>query len=129
MSAPSKSAQLLARQLFQLSLADGALSAERVTGVLAYVEQHRPPNPVMVLKAYLQLVTNAVARSQARIEHAGQVSDQILQAISAALAKKYGRALTAVAQPNPALLAGVRVRVGDDVYEASIAGQLAALAL
>jgi F-type H+-transporting ATPase subunit delta len=129
MSAHSKQAQQLARQLFQLSLADGALSAERVAGVLAYVEQHRPPNPVMVLRAYLHLVEGEVARSQAQIEHAGQVSDQVLQDITAALAKKYGRALTAVHQPNPALLAGLRVRVGDDVYEASIAGQLATLTL
>jgi F-type H+-transporting ATPase subunit delta len=81
----------------------------------------------MVLRAYLHLVANAVARGQARVEHAGQVSDQVLQNITAALARKYGRALTTVTQPNPALLAGLRVRVGDDVYEASIAGQLATL--
>jgi F-type H+-transporting ATPase subunit delta len=129
MSTHAKAAQQLARQLFQLSLADGALSAERVTGVLAYVEQHRPANPVMVLRAYLHLVTNEVARSHALIEHAGQVSDQILQTITAALAKKYGRTLSTVAQPNPELLAGLRVRVGDDVYEASIAGQLATLVI
>jgi F-type H+-transporting ATPase subunit delta len=129
MSAHSKSAQQLARQLFQLSLEDGSLSAERVAGVLAYVEQHRPPNPVMVLRAYLQLAASAVARSQARVEHAGPVSDQVLQNITAALARHYGRALTTVTQPNPALLAGLRVRVGDDVYEASIAGQLAALVI
>jgi F-type H+-transporting ATPase subunit delta len=127
MSAHSKQAQQLARQLFQLSLADGALSAERVAGVLAYVEKNRPANPVMVLRAYLRLAANEVARGQARVEHAGQVSDQVLQGITAALARKYGRALTAAAQPNPALLAGLRVRVGDDVYESSVADQLATL--
>jgi F-type H+-transporting ATPase subunit delta len=129
MSAHSKKAQQLARQLFSLSLEAGTVSAERVAGVLAYVEQHRPANPVMVLRAYLHLVAKEIARGQARVEHAGQVSDQVLQTIAAALAKKYGRALAAVARPNPALLAGLRVRVGDDVYESSVAGQLASLAI
>ena len=36
--------------------------------------------------------------------------------------------VTAIAKPNPALLAGLRVHVGDDVYESSVSGQLAALA-
>jgi F-type H+-transporting ATPase subunit delta len=127
MSAPAKQALQLARQLFQLSLVDGALSSERVAGVLDYVEQHRPTQPLTVLKAYLRLVTLELSRGQARIEHAGEVSDQILQAITAGLAKQYGRPLTAVASANPALLAGLRVRVGDDVYESSIADQLARL--
>jgi F-type H+-transporting ATPase subunit delta len=127
MSAQSKKAQQLARQLLSLSVADGALSPERVAGVLAYVEKHRPAQPLLVLKTYLRLVTIELSRGQAQIEHAGGVSDQILQTIAAALAKKYGRPLTAVAAPNSALLAGLRVRVGDDVYESSIANQLAGL--
>jgi F-type H+-transporting ATPase subunit delta len=110
-----------------LSVADGALSPERVAGVLAYVEKHRPAQPLLVLKTYRRLVTIELSRGQAQIEHAGGVSDQILQTIAAALAKKYGRPLTAVAAPNSALLAGLRVRVGDDVYESSIANQLAGL--
>jgi|SRR6185312_4380421 len=128
MAAHSKAAQQLARQLFKLSLENGALSAERVGGVLAWVEKHRPANPALVLKAYLRLAEAEVARSRAEVEHAGAVSDDVLQGIGAALARKYGRPVSLSAQPNPALLAGLRVRVGDDVYESSVAGQLAALA-
>jgi len=128
MASNLKIARSLARQLFKLSLADGLVSAERVGGVLAYVEKNRPPHPLMVLKAYQRLVAAEVARSQAVVEHAGAVSDEALKAISAHLSEKYGRAVSAVAQPNPALLAGLRIRVGDDVYESSIASQLSALA-
>jgi F-type H+-transporting ATPase subunit delta len=127
MSLHGKQAQQLARQLFQLSLADGSLSAERVAGVLEYVEKDRPANPLMVLRAYHRLVAVELARSQVRVEHAGQVSEELLQMITAAMTRKYGRALAAVAQPNASLLAGLRVRVGDDVYESSVAGQLSTL--
>jgi F-type H+-transporting ATPase subunit delta len=45
------------------------------------------------------------------------------------MTKKYGRVVTATAKPNPALLAGLRVHVSDDVYESSVSGQLSALAV
>jgi F-type H+-transporting ATPase subunit delta len=44
------------------------------------------------------------------------------------MTEKYGRPIAGVARRNDALLAGLRVRVGDDVYESSVAGQLATLA-
>lgn len=128
MAGHAKQAQQLARRLFRLSLEGDAVSAERVQGVLAWIEKHRPANPVLVLKDYERLVAAQIARGQAVIEHAGPVSNEILQEIAASMARRYGRGITPVARPNRALLAGLRVRVGDDVYEASLAGQLAALA-
>jgi F-type H+-transporting ATPase subunit delta len=126
--AANKQAQHLARQLFKLSLADGKLSAERVTGVLGYLEKTSPAQPLAVLKAYHRLVAQELAKSQAIVEHAGAVSNSVLQTIAAAMTKKYGRAITASTRANPKLLAGLRIRVGDDVYESSVSGQLGALA-
>lgn len=128
MSAHDKVAKQFARQLFKLSLVDGALSPELVAGVLDYVEKHRPSNPIMVLRAYHRLVAAEVARTQAVVEHAGALPDEVLQTIAAALTKKYGRPVTAAAKSNPDLLAGLRVHLGDDIYESSVSGQLAALA-
>ena len=128
MASGKKQVQLLARQFFKLSAADGALSADRVAGVLAYVEKHRPANTLAVLKAYRRLVAAEFARGRAVVEHAGPVTEAALQAISAAMAKKYGRPVVAVSKPAPSLLAGLRVRVGDDTYESSVASQLTVLA-
>ncbi len=128
MASHAKIAQKFARQLFNMSVVDGAVSADRVSGVLQYVEKHNPPNPVMVLKAYRRLITAEVAKSVAVVEHAGAINDAMLAAIAASMTRKYGRVVTATATPNAALLAGLRVQVGDDIYESSVAGQLAALA-
>jgi F-type H+-transporting ATPase subunit delta len=127
MAAVAKQVQQLARQLFKLSLVDGALSADRVSGVLQYVEKHRPANTLAVLKVYQRLVAAEVARGQALVEHAGPVNESVLSSIAAAMTQKYRRKVASIARPNPALLAGLRVRVGDDVYESSVAGQLALL--
>ena len=128
MASAKKQVQTLARQLFKLSFDRGALSGERVGGVLAYVEKTRPAHTTAVLKAYQRLVATEIARGQAIVEHAGTVSNVTLATIAAAMTKKYSRPVTSVAKRNDALLAGLRVRIGDDVYESSVAGQLATLA-
>jgi F-type H+-transporting ATPase subunit delta len=124
----SRSSHQLARHLCQLSLVDDQVSPERVTAVLGYLQQHPPRQPLAVLRQYRRLVTRQLARHHARVEHAGAIDAALLGALGAALSRKYRRPITAAAQPNPALIAGLRIRVGDDLYEASIAGQLDALA-
>ena len=81
----------------------------------------------MILKAYARYIAAELAKGEAVVEHAGVINDATLAAIAAAMTKKYGRPVTATAKSNPALLAGLRVHVGDDIYESSVAGQLATL--
>jgi F-type H+-transporting ATPase subunit delta len=128
MASAKKQVQLLARQLFKLSIVDGNVSAQQVAGVLEYIERHRPANTLAVLRAYHRLVAAEVARGQAIVEHAGPIGDTVLANIARDMTAKYRRSVTSVARRNDALLAGLRVRVGDDVYESSVAGQLSSLA-
>ena len=127
MASAKKQIHQLSRQFYKLSVVDGAVSPERVAGVLAYIEQHNPHHAIAILKAYHHLVAAAIARNRAVVEHAGPIADGTLEAIAAAMTKKYNRPVTAVAQRNDALLAGLRVRVGDDTFESSVAAQLAEL--
>lgn len=127
MAAHHKSAQQLARQLFKLSLVNGAVSAEQVAGVLAYLEKHPPAHLMLVLRSYQRFIATEFAKSQAVVEHAGPLNNGILQSIAGALSQKYKRVITASARQDARLVAGLRVRVGDDIYESSIASQLAVL--
>jgi len=127
--AADKQTKLLAKQLFKLSLVNGVVSPEQVTGVLGWVEKASPRRPVALLKAYQHRIALELAKSRAEVEHAGPVADAALQAIASAMTKKYQRTVTTSAKANPKLLAGLRIRVGADVYESSVAGQLAALSV
>lgn len=128
MASGKKQVQQLARQFFKLSLIDGKLATDRVAGVLEYVEKHRPAHSLAVLKAYHRMVAAEVARGQALIDHAGAIDPSLLATIAAAMTRRYQRPISSVARRNDALLAGLRVRVGDDVYESSVASQLTQLA-
>ena len=122
-----KKTKLLAKQLFKLSLVNGQVSAEQVAGILGYIEKSAPRHPLALLKLYHRAIVNETAKSRAIVEHAGLVSAAALQLVESAMSRKYQRPVIATAQPNPKLLAGLRVRVGSDVYESTVAGQLAAL--
>lgn len=127
--AADKQTKLLAKQLFKLSLVNGNVSPEQVAGVLGWVEKHQPRHPTSLLKTYQRLIANELAKSRAVVEHAGSVADATLKLIEGALTQRYKRTVTATAQANPKLLAGLRVRIGSDVYESSVAGQLATLSV
>ena len=127
--AADKQTKLLTKQLFKLSLVNGAVSPEQVAGVLGWVEQHAPRRPVALLKVYHHRIAIELAKSHAAVEHAGPVTATTLQQIEGAMSRRYQRVVTASAQPNAKLLAGLRVRIGSDVYESSVAGQLATLSV
>jgi F-type H+-transporting ATPase subunit delta len=125
--AVDKQTKLLAKQLFKLSLADGVVAPDRVAGVLGWIEKHQPRHPLALLRTYHRHIAAELARSRAEVEHAGPLAETTLRQIEAAMTKKYRRPVAAVAKPSAALLAGLRIRVGCDVYEASVSGQLALL--
>jgi F-type H+-transporting ATPase subunit delta len=122
-----KQTKLLARQLFKLSVVNGQISAEQVSGVLAYIEKIQPRHSLALLKLYHRAMATEFAKSRAVVEHAGPVSPAALKQIEGAMSQKYQRPVAVIAQSKPGLLAGLRVRVGSDVYESTIAGQLASL--
>jgi F-type H+-transporting ATPase subunit delta len=119
--------RLLAKQLFKLSLANGDVSPEQVAGVLGYVEKSSPRHALTLLKLYHRAIATEFAKSRALVEHAGPITDTTLKLIEGAMSQKYHRPISATAAARPQLLAGLRVRVGSDVYESTVSGQLAAL--
>ena len=128
MAAP-KQVRHTARILLNASLENGAVSAERVAGVLEWIEKTQPSQALAILREYHRMVQTEINKSNARIEHAGAIAADAVASIAASLSKHYNRAVTATASENPALIAGLRVSIGDDVYESSIAGQLESLSI
>ena len=94
---------------------------------MAHLSHEPPAQPLAVLRRYHHLIAAQLARNSALVEHAGTIDDALLRTIEIAFARNYQRPITASARPNPDLIAGLRIRIGDDVYESSIASQLAGL--
>ncbi|WP_269524098.1 F0F1 ATP synthase subunit delta [Coraliomargarita parva] len=118
-----------AKKLVQLSKDDaGVVTEERVTDVLAGLKQVQPRNYLGILKTYLRYIQRELALQTAVVATPGALSPDALKAIESNFSKLYNRPISAVTTTDASLIAGVRVRVGDDVYDSSVAGRLKRLA-
>lgn len=113
-----------AKNLVELSREDGVVVESRVADVLDGLKQVELRHKLLVLKTYLYYIRKAVAEQTAVVATPGALSPEALAAIETNFTKVYGRPISAVTQAEPSLIAGVRIRVGDDVYDASVAGRL-----
>ncbi len=127
MAAP-KQVRAAAKLLLTLSLEGGQLSETKVRDVLTWFEQKPPVHAAAVLREYHRLVVREINRTRARIEFSGALASGAIPSIIAELSRLYHRPISAGAAENPALIAGVRISIGDDVFERSIAAQLETLA-
>ena len=117
-----------AKKLVQLSLEDGMVSSDKVQAVLGALAEKPPRNFKSLLKQYMKLIKVEIRKSQAIVELAGEIGEETLRNLESRLAARYGRAISISTRENPDLIAGLRVSVADDVYDASLTGQLESLA-
>jgi len=117
-----------AKKLVELSMDNGVLSGERVDQVLAGIRQSKHRQPLRLMKAYLGQIRRELARQTARVAAPPPLSTEALAALESGLSTHYDRPIRAVAHQDKTLIAGLRVRVGDDLYDASLAGRLQRLA-
>ena len=118
----------LAKKLLELSKDSGVVTESKVGEVLAGLQQVHPRHHLTVLKTFLNYLRREVALQTAVVSTPTKLSDDALKAIEVQFSKLYNRPVSAVTQRDTNLIAGVRVRVGDDVYDASVAGRLQRLA-
>ena len=119
----------LARKLIRLSVAEsGSLSPERVDAVLSWTRDRTPAERRRLLREYLRLARREIAGRHAIVEHTGELSDADREGLAQSLSARAGHAVTVVSRENPEILGGLRVRLGDQVLDASLAGRLERLA-
>ena len=115
----------LANKLVQLSLdEEGRVVEEKVREVLESLRANPPREHKQLLRAYMQRIKRELAKGVAVVEHAGKPAAEAIESLKQELSRQYGRSIEVELRENPDLLVGIRVRVGDDVYEDSAATRL-----
>ena len=114
----------LANKLVQLSLdEEGRVVEEKVHEVLESLRANPPRDHKQLLRAYMQRIKRELAKGVAG-EHAGRPAAEAIESLKQELSRQYGRNIEVELRENPDLLVGIRVKVGDDVYEDSAATRL-----
>jgi len=120
----SKLALREARQLFRSCHVDGLLDQNRVRQALARLSERQPRGYLQILERLHRLVKLDQERRAARVESAGPLSPDLQNEIVAQIAAKYGQGMNISFAQNPALIGGIRIQAGSDLYDGSVKTRL-----
>ena len=124
----ARHAQRQARRLFRSCVIGERLDPARIRSTVRQIAGSRRRGDVAVLLDLQRLVRLDRDQHTALVESATVLPVDVRDAIRAALAGAYGPALHTSFVETPALIGGVRIKVGGHVYDGSIRGRLAAVA-
>ena len=125
----SREARRLARELFRLSLVNGRIDANRVSEISKHLIAERPRGYVQTLKEVSRLIRLELDKRHAIIESATPLDATSADNIAKTLKLKFGDDITTEIRASPDLLGGLRVKLGSDVWDGSIANRLSEFSL
>jgi F-type H+-transporting ATPase subunit delta len=116
-----------ARQLFRLCVVSGALDEGRVRRVVAGAIASKRRGVVATLGQFQRLVRLSLERHAALVETVTPLDDAIRAGVVSGIARVHGAGIATSFAQNPALIGGMRVKVGSDVYDGSVRARLDAI--
>ncbi len=124
----SKQAQRNAREVFRACLVNGVLDEQRVRQAVAQLLGQKPRGYLQIMTRLARLVKLDLERHCARVECAAPLPADWQARLKERLEKNYGAGLNTVFSTDPALIGGLRIQVGSDLYDGSVKTKLAQLA-
>jgi len=116
-----------AKRLYQLCLADGSLNENRAIQVVRHVIDSKKRGSMALLMHFQRLVRLDREAYSANVETVVPLPPNLQADVQARLKDLYGPAIQTEFSLNPALIGGMRIKVGSDVYDGSVQSQLATL--
>lgn len=122
-----KEIQTQARRLFRACLKDGSLNENAVRRVSSVLLEKKPRGYLSILKTFTALVKGYIAAKTAVVTGAVKLTEAERQRITEKLNARYGQDLQYEWQVDPSLIAGIIVRVGDEVTDGTVRQRLSSL--
>ena len=123
----TKQARREAKQLFRSCTMDGLLDENRVREIVRRVLESKPRGYLAILNHFERLLKMDLERRTALVESAAPLPTDLQSRVQTDLARSYGPGLNISFAQNPALIGGMRIKVGSDVYDGSVKARLTAL--
>jgi len=120
----NKEARKLSRLMLRNSFTSGKLDEEKISRMVQSVLETKPRHYVEVLKDYQRLLYLEAEKRRAVIESATPLNRSLGDRIIENLKARYGEDITAEFHTNPELIGGLKIKIGDDVWDGSIKHRL-----
>ena len=105
---------------------DGSLNEQSVREIVTLVVDQKPRNYLALLTHLQRLIGLALEENTVRLESASPLEDKGAS-VFADLEQRYGKAARTVYEENPALIGGLRIRRGNNIWDGSVSGRLSRL--
>jgi F-type H+-transporting ATPase subunit delta len=123
----SKEARAGAKALFKCCSGPTGVDAGRVKAVIDQIRSKKPAGSAQILHEFFRLIRLELDKHTAHVETASELSESSRASMEAALRKKFGSHVGVQYSLEPALISGVRVRLGSDVWDANVRERLKSL--
>lgn len=118
----------IAKGLVELSLdEEGRVVSDKISYILTELKNEPVPRALPILRKFLTLIKQKINTYEGSLEKFDSNADSSSNLISDKISHARGKKINLVIQENKSLIAGFRMRIGDDVYEDSIASRIARL--
>ena len=123
----TRRARRAARRLYRACVVAGLLDDRRAREVVRRVVVAHPRGGLTILAHFQRLVRLDRVRHQAVVESATPLSPELRASVESGVGQRYGPGVSTTFAESPALIGGMRVKVGSDVYDGSVRRALLAL--
>tara|TARA_Y100001933_G_scaffold264304_1_gene329290 strand:- start:974 stop:1366 length:393 start_codon:yes stop_codon:yes gene_type:complete len=120
----SREAATTARRAFRMCVEGDRVVDEKLRRVFKKVAESKPRGWQAILHELKRLIRLEMERRQVLVESASTLDDPSQNRVKASLSRQYGDDLTFEFKVTPELLGGMRVRVGNDVWDGSVKTRL-----
>lgn len=117
-----------AKALFEMAMVDGRLDNGRLLRIADELVARKPRHYVQMLKFITRLTRLETARHHAIVESATDLAEPVRKGITANLTSRFGNITTSF-RTNPALLGGLRIQLGSNVWDGSVRSRLESITL
>lgn len=120
----SKDAISVGRRLFRLCLEDGKINEASFRKVIKALTEKKPRNYKGILLTLRNLLRAELKKSHIIIESAEKLDEETKTSVEKEMKVRHGNELTFEYKVNSALLGGIRIQKGDDVWDGSLKSRL-----
>lgn len=120
----SKTAAATARRIFGLCQVNGSLDEDRLRKAVVMLKDGQARELHAVLGALHRLTRLELEGRKVTVESAVELDEASRSKVLAELSGKYGADLNIEYKINAELIGGMRIKVGDDVFDGSVQGRL-----
>ncbi len=120
----NKEARRAARKLFKACFVNKRIEEQRIRSAVSAIATQKPRHYLEILTEIEKLASNEIQKFSLAIESATPLHENQLREIQSKIQARFPLLSTSSYRVNPKLIGGLRIKIGSNVWDGSVAARL-----